>query len=126
GPTKSKVDLLDACKLLQANGYDLYATRGTQHFLEINEIKAIAVKWPDEEGELNVKNMITNKFFDLVINIPKDDTQRELYNDYIIRRTSIDFNIPLITNGRLASAFIHAFCTLEKEDIQIKSWNEYL
>lgn len=125
GPTKSKVDLLDACKLLQAKGYELYATRGTQHFLELNEIQATAVQWPDEEGDLNVRNMIANKHFDLVINIPKDDTQRELYNDYIIRRASIDFNIPLMTNARLASAFIHAFCTLDLDDIQIKSWDEY-
>jgi carbamoyl-phosphate synthase large subunit len=125
GTTKSKVDLLDACKLLDEKGYELYATLGTQKFLKDNGVKAIAVNWPDEEGDYNIKEMIANKKFDLIINIPKDLSRRELTNGYIIRRSAIDFNIPLVTNARLASAFIIAFCTLKKEDIKIKSWQEY-
>lgn len=125
GATKSKVDLLDACKLLQQKGYDLYTTRGTQKFLEENNVQSKAVNWPDEEGEYNVKEMIANKQFDLIINIPKNTTRRELTNGYHIRRSAIDFNIPLLTNARLASAFITAFCTMEVKDIQIKSWDEY-
>ena len=86
---------------------------------------ATSVQWPDEEGEFNVKTMIANKEFDLVINIPKNSTKRELANDYEIRRGAIDFNIPLLTNARLASAFITAFCTMSIDDIKIKSWDEY-
>ncbi len=125
GEMKSKVDLLEACKLLGAKGYKLYASHGTQKFLEDNEIPATDVNWPDEDGEKNIKQMIADKQFDLIINIPKDVTRRELTNGYIIRRGAIDYNIPLITNARLASAFITAFCTLEPEDIHIKSWDEY-
>ncbi|MBP1677950.1 MAG: carbamoyl-phosphate synthase large subunit [Bacteroidetes bacterium] len=125
GETKSKVELLDACHLLQKKGYELFATRGSQHFLEEHGISATSVLWPDEEGDLNVKNMLSNKGFDLVINIPKNTTERELRNDYAIRRGAIDFNIPLLTNARLASAFITAFCTKSIEDIKIKSWDEY-
>ena len=125
GSTKSKVDLLDACKMLDEKGYELYATLGTQRFLKENGVSAIAVNWPDEEGNHNVKEMIAEKKFDLIINIPKDVSRRELTNGYIIRRSAIDFNIPLVTNARLASAFIFAFCTLRKEDIKIKSWDEY-
>jgi len=125
GEPKSKVELLDACALLQKKGYELFATRGSQRFLAENGIEATAVNWPDEEAELNVKTMLSNKVFDLVINIPKNTTERELRNDYIIRRGAIDFNIPLLTNARLASAFITAFCTLNSEDVKIKSWDEY-
>jgi len=125
GETKSKLELSDACLALQKKGYELFATRGTQLFLAENGVHATAVNWPDEEGELNVKEMISNKEFDLVINIPKNTTKRELANDYIIRRGAIDFNIPLFTNARLASAFINAFCTMSFEDIKIKSWDEY-
>lgn len=125
GQTKSKVDLLDACHLLQEKGYELYATRGTQKFLQDNGIKSTAVQWPDEKGDLNVKEMISEKKFDLVINIPKDNSNRELENDYTIRRMAIDFNIPLLTNARLASAFINAFCSMSLADIKIKSWDEY-
>ena len=125
GETKSKVELLDACQLLQKKGFELYATRGTKSFLEENGVNATSVLWPDEEGEMNVKNMLTNKQFDLVINIPKNTTERELKNDYTIRRDAIDFNIPLLTNARLASAFITAFCSMTIEDIKIKSWDEY-
>ncbi|MDD3900663.1 MAG: carbamoyl-phosphate synthase (glutamine-hydrolyzing) large subunit [Dysgonamonadaceae bacterium] len=125
GEMKSKVDLLEACKLLDEHGYILYASHGTYNFLTDNGIKATDVKWPDEDGDTNIKTMINDKQFDLIINIPKDVTKRELTNGYIIRRGAIDFNIPLITNARLASAFITAFCSLKLEDIKIKSWNEY-
>jgi len=125
GELKSKVELLEATKLLQKKGYEIYATRGSQRFFEENGIAATAVQWPDEEGEFNVKRMLSEKTFDLVINIPKNTTERELRNDYTIRRGAIDFNIPLLTNARLASAFITAFCTMEMKDIKIKSWDEY-
>ncbi len=125
GEMKSKVDLLEACKLLGAKGYDLYASHGTCRFLLDNGIKATDVNWPDEDGENNIQQMIADKQFDLIINIPKDVTRRELTNGYIIRRGAVDYNIPLITNARLASAFITAFCTMAPEDIHIKSWNEY-
>lgn len=125
GEMKSKVDLLEACKLLGEKGYDLYASHGTQKFLEENGIKAADVNWPDEDGENNIRQMIVDKRFDLIINIPKNVTKRELTNGYIIRRGAVDFNIPLITNARLASAFITAFCNMDQEDLEIKSWNEY-
>lgn len=125
GEVKSKVDLLEACKLLHEKGYNLYASHGTQKFLADNGVKATDVAWPDEEGEYNMHDMIANKQFDLIINIPKDITKRELTNGYIIRRGAVDFNIPLITNARLASAFITAFCTLNEEQLKIKSWQEY-
>lgn len=125
GEPKSKVELSDACLLLQKKGFELFATRGTQRFLAENGVAATAVSWPDEEGDLNVKTMISNKQFDLVINIPKNTSKRELANDYAIRRGAIDFNIPLLTNARLASAFITAFCTMTIDDIKIKSWDEY-
>ncbi|SCD20489.1 Carbamoyl-phosphate synthase (glutamine-hydrolyzing) [Proteiniphilum saccharofermentans] len=125
GEMKSKVDLLEACKLLGEKGYDLYASHGTQKFLEENGIKATDVNWPDEDGENNIRQMIVDKRFDLIINIPKNVTKRELTNGYIIRRGAVDFNIPLITNARLASAFITAFCNLDQDDLEIRSWNEY-
>lgn len=125
GEAKSKVDLLEACKLLHAKGYNLYASHGTQKFLIDNGIAATDVNWPDEDGEHNIQEMITHNKFDLIINIPKDITRRELTNGYIIRRSAVDFNIPLITNARLASAFITAFCTLDEEHLKIKSWQEY-
>jgi len=125
GEPKSKVDLLDACRLLYKKGYQIYATRGSHQFLAENGIESKVVLWPDEEGEYNVKDMIAQRKFDLVINIPKNVTQRELANDYVIRRSAIDYNIPLLTNARLASAFIFAFCNIKLEDIKIKSWDEY-
>ncbi len=125
GEAKSKVDLLEACKLLHEKGFRLYASHGTQKFLEENGVAATDVNWPDEDGENNIKQMIMDKQFDLIINIPKNVTRRELTNGYIIRRGAVDFNIPLITNARLASAFIMAFCNLKEEDIKIKSWQEY-
>ena len=125
GEVKSKVDLLEACKLLGEQGYKLYASHGTQKFLEENGIPATDVNWPDEDGENNIRRMIADKQFDLIINIPKDVTRRELTNGYIIRRGAVDYNIPLITNSRLASAFITAICKMGEEDIEIRSWNEY-
>ncbi len=126
GATKEKVDLLDACRMLQDNGYKIYATAGTHRFLDENGINSVQVGWPDDDHNvLNVMQMISEKQFDLVINIPKDSTHRELSNGYAIRRGAIDFNIPLITNARLASAFIRACCEKKVEDIHIKSWDEY-
>ncbi|WP_076932136.1 carbamoyl-phosphate synthase (glutamine-hydrolyzing) large subunit [Proteiniphilum saccharofermentans] len=126
GGSRSKVDLLDACRLLQQHGYNLYATGGTQKFLEENGVKSHYVAWPDEKGaELKVDEMIAQKKFDLIINIPKNLTERELTNGYKIRRGAIDYNIPLITNARLASAFIKAFCRISQDKIEIKHWGEY-
>ena len=125
GEAKSKVDLLEPCHILQTKGYTIYATFGTAKFLNDNGIKATAVCWPDEHGELNIMDMFNQQLFELVINIPKDHSRRELTNGYKIRRAAIDRNIPLITNARLASAFIRAFCNLSEKDIQIKSWKEY-
>ncbi|MGI6073079.1 MAG: carbamoyl-phosphate synthase (glutamine-hydrolyzing) large subunit [Fermentimonas sp.] len=125
GEMKSKVDLLEACVLLSKKGYDLYASHGTHQFLKENGIESSEVNWPDEDGENNIKQMIADKMFDLIINIPKDVTRRELTNGYIIRRGAIDHNLPLITNSRLASAFITAFCTKDIDDLEIKSWDEY-
>jgi len=125
GEPKSKVELMEAMRQLQRRGYKIYATRGSQRFLAENGVEAVAVQWPDEEGEFNVREMISRKQFDLVVNIPKNTTERELSNDYEIRRSAIDFNIPLLTNARLASAFIQAFCSLKMEDLKIKNWEEY-
>ncbi len=125
GEAKSKVDLLEACHMLHDNGYNIYSTSGTAAFLNDNGIKAIPVAWPDEEGELQIMEMLNKKQIDLVINIPKNQTRRELTNGYKIRRAAIDYNIPLLTNARLASAFIYAFSTLSLDDIKIKSWDEY-
>lgn len=126
GGAKSKVDLLEPCLLLEAKGYTIYATQGTARFLNDNGIRAIPVCWPDEGGgELNIIEMFSRHAFDWVINIPKNHTRRELTNGYKIRRAAIDHNVPLITNARLASAFIRAICNLSEKDISIKSWQEY-
>jgi carbamoyl-phosphate synthase large subunit len=127
GDAKSKVDLLEPCKVLQKYGYNIFATKGTQRFLGEHGIEATIVDWPDEgEVGLNVMDMISKHGFDLIVNIPKNHTHRELTNGYKIRRAAIDHNIPLITNARLASAFISACCELKGEkNIQIKSWQEY-
>lgn len=125
GPMRSKVELLKSCKLLIEKGYNLFATKGTTKFLELNGIPVTALHWPDEDAKPNVIDYLSNKMIDLVINIPKDLSKEELDNDYSIRRSAIDYNIPLITNARLASAFICSFCTLTLDDLQIKSWNEY-
>ena len=125
GGVKSKVDLLGPCKLLDKNGYNLYATAGTASFLRDNGVNVTTVSWPDEEGENNVMEMFSQHAFDLVVNIPKDHSRRELTNGYKIRRAAIDHNIPLLTNARLAGAFIKAFTSMKMEDIKIKSWQEY-
>ena len=125
GETKSKVDLLKACRMLHEHGYILYATGGTHHFLNNNNIPSIKVFQPGEGGTPNAREMIREKQIDMVINIPKNLTQDELSNGYKIRRGAIDFNIPLFTNSRLASAFIHAFCEINMNTIPVKSWDEY-
>ena len=114
GAVKSKVDLLEPCRVLDAKGYTIYATQGTAKFLNENGIKATAVCWPDEQGDLDIMEMFSNHVFELVVNIPKDHSKRELTNGYKIRRAAIDHNIPLITNARLASAFIEAFCSMRE------------
>ena len=127
GGTKEKASMLDAAQALVKNGYTVYASEGTAKFLNDNHVKAIAVAWPDEDHKdmPNVMEMIADHKFDLIVNIPKNHTKRELTNGYRIRRGAIDHNIPLVTNARLASAFIEAFCTLSQDDLQIKSWQEY-
>lgn len=127
GGAKEKASLLDGAQALVKNGYTIYATAGTAKFLNENNVKATAVGWPDEDHKdiPNVMEMIADHKFDLIVNIPKNHTKRELTNGYRIRRGAIDHNIPLITNARLASAFIEAFCTLSQDQIQIKSWQEY-
>ncbi len=125
GPMRSKVELLNSCRMLADKGYNLFATRGTHQFLELNGIPSVMLHWPDEDKKPNTLEYLRKKMIDLVINIPKDLSKTELSNDYDIRRGSVDFNIPLITNARLASAFIIAFCKLNLEDIAIKSWDEY-
>ena len=127
GGAKEKASLLDAAQALVKNGYTIYATAGTAKFLNENNVKATAVGWPDEDHKdlPNVMQMIADHKFDLIVNIPKNHTKRELTNGYRIRRGAIDHNIPLITNARLASAFIEAFCTLSQDQLQIKSWQEY-
>ena len=127
GGTKEKASMLDAAQALVKNGYTVYASEGTAKFLNDNNVKAVAVAWPDEDHKdmPNVMEMIADHKFDLIVNIPKNHTKRELTNGYRIRRGAIDHNIPLMTNARLASAFIEAFCTLSQDDLQIKSWQEY-
>lgn len=125
GTLRSKVDMLDACRLLCEKGYTVYATEGTHKFLSDSHIPSIHVYQPSENGKPNALDIIRNKQIDLVVNIPKDLTEGELSNGYKIRRGAIDFNIPLFTNARLASAFIQAFCYLDMNKIPIKSWDEY-
>lgn len=127
GEVKSKVDLLRAARQLDKNGYTLYATEGTAKFLNENGVRATSTLWPDEQPDngLNVMNLIAGHKFDLIINIPKNHTTRELTNGYKIRRAAIDHNTPLITNSRLARAFIEAFCNVSLEDISIKAWQDY-
>ena len=126
GSTKQKAEMLDAAKMLVEHGYQLYATGGTYKFLCDNDIPSIEVFWPSDEGKTpQALDMLHNKEFDMVVNIPKNLTARELDNGYKIRRAAIDLNIPLITNSRLASAFINAFCTMPLDKIMIKPWQEY-
>ena len=126
GDIRGKVDLLDSCKLLSSHGYKIYATEGTRNFLVEHGVVATAVSWPDENNHnVNIISLLQEHMVDLVINIPKNHTRRELTNGYKIRRSAIDHNIPLMTNARLASAFIKAFCEKDIKEIQIKSWQEY-
>ena len=126
GGAKQKVAMLDAAKMLLENGYKLYATGGTSKFLTENGIENTHVLWPSEEGEEpKALDLLHNHTIDMVVNIPKNLTSSELTNGYKIRRAAIDLNVPLITNARLASAFIYAFCTTKLEDIDIKAWGEY-
>ena len=126
GGAKQKVAMLDAAKMLIDHGYKLYATDGTSKFLNENGIENTHVLWPSEEGdEPKALDLLHNHTIDMVVNIPKNLTSSELTNGYKIRRAAIDLNVPLITNARLASAFIYAFCTTKLEDIGIKSWSEY-
>ncbi len=126
GSARSKVDLLDGCRMLYEKGYQIYATAGTRKFLVENGIdNAIEVSWPDEHRDNNVMDMIASHSFDLIINVPKNYTKHEMTNGYKIRRAAIDHNIPLITNARLAGAFIESFCAVSLQNIPIKSWKEY-
>ena len=126
GGAKQKAEMLDAAKELIAHGYELYATPGTSRFLLENGVNNVLVHWPSDEGEApQALELLHERKIDMVVNIPKNLTARELTNGYKIRRAAIDLNVPLITNSRLASAFIHAFCTLSLDDIDIKAWGEY-
>ncbi|MEG1379322.1 MAG: carbamoyl phosphate synthase large subunit, partial [Bacteroidales bacterium] len=125
GNAKQKITLLDSAKLLHSKGYNLFATGGTYRFLTENNVPCTRVYWPSEEEQPQALHMLHNKEIDMVINIPKNLTSGELSNGYKIRRAAIDFNVPLLTNARLAAAFINAFCTIDIDDIKIKSWDEY-
>jgi carbamoyl-phosphate synthase large subunit len=125
GDAKSKSELLDAAKLLGQRGYKLYATQGTADYLASAGVEAEVLHWPDTGEQPNTLDYIRDRKIDLVVNIPKNLSATELNNDYTIRRSAVDFNVPLITNARLASAFINAFCRIAPEDILIKSWGEY-
>ncbi len=125
GGAKQKVDMLDAARTLVEHGYELYATGGTSKYLADNGIANTLVHWPSDEGQPQALDLLHEHKIDMVVNIPKDLTSHELTNGYKIRRAAIDLNVPLITNSRLASAFIHAFCTVGLDGIGIKSWSEY-
>ncbi|MCX6334099.1 MAG: carbamoyl-phosphate synthase (glutamine-hydrolyzing) large subunit [Bacteroidia bacterium] len=125
GPARSKVELLNSAKALKERGHKLYATRGTQQFLQNAGVEADVAYWPDEDKSPNTIELIRTREVDLVVNIPKDLSDAELNNDYSIRRNAVDFNVPLLTNARLASAFILAFCRMKEGDLAIKSWDEY-
>ena len=126
GGAKQKVEMLDAAKELINHGYELYATPGTSRFLTENGVNNTLVHWPSEQGATpQALDLLHDKKIDMVVNIPKDLTARELTNGYKIRRAAIDFNVPLITNSRLASAFIYAFCNYTPAELDIKAWGEY-
>lgn len=117
--------MLDACHTLVDHGYEIYATGGTSRFLSDNGIPNTKVCWPGEQGAPGALDLLHSHAIDLVINIPKDLSPKELTNGYKIRRAAIDLNVPLITNARLATAFINAFTSLSLDDLAIKSWQEY-
>ena len=125
GASHSKAELLEAARMLKEAGYKLYATGGTSEFYAQNGIQTETVHWPDSVKKPNVLELIENHTFDLVINIPKNFTERELRNGYLIRRKAVDHNIPLITNARLASAFIYAICKIDVSNLAVKAWQEY-
>ena len=126
GPAKQKAAMLDAAKLLQSKGYKLFATGGTSRYLTENGVENTLVYWPSEEGmQPQALDMLHRKEIDMVVNLPKNLTTGELSNGYKIRRAAVDLNIPLLTNARLAEAFINAFCLLSAGDIPIKSWDEF-
>ena len=125
GPTRSKVELLNSTRMLIEKGYTIYSTAGTAKFFKENGIDTQILYWPDEDKEPNIMEYLHDRKIDLVINIPKNHTKRELDNGYKIRRAAVDYNIPLITNARLASAFIYAICKVDPTEIAIKSWDEY-
>lgn len=125
GDAKQKTEMLEAARKLVNSGYKIYATGGTSRYLTENGVENEMVYWPSEEGHPQALDLLHGKKIDMVVNIPKNLTQGELSNGYKIRRAAIDLNVPLITNSRLASAFITAFCTMKLDDIAIKSWNEY-
>jgi carbamoyl-phosphate synthase large subunit len=125
GPTRSKIELLDSARMLAAKGYQIFATGGTHDFFTKNHLASTFLHWPDENKTPNTLDYLKERKIDLVINIPKNLSKTELDNDYRIRRTAVDFNIPLITNARLASAFIYSFCKVDLDDLTILSWDEY-
>ncbi len=125
GPIESKAALLNSVKLASKKGYELYATPGTAKFLKENGVDSTALYWPDDEREPNVLEYIKEGKIDLVINIPKTFDEKELDNDYTIRRSAVDFNLSLITNTRVAQSFLTAICEIDKDDISIKAWDEY-
>ena len=125
GGTKSKMAMLEPARELASKGFNIFATEGTARFLEDNGVRATVVRWPDEEGENNVMDMIARHEFELIVNVPKNNTKRELTNGYRIRRAAIDHNIPLMTNARLARVFVEAFCHTPLDEVKIKSWQEY-
>ena len=126
GGAKQKAEMLDAARKLVEHGYQLYATGGTSDYLTHNAIANTRVYWPsDHDSHPQALHLLHQRKIDMVVNIPKDLTPRELTNGYKIRRAAVDLNIPLITNSRLASAFINAFCSVDIHDIDVKSWAEY-
>ena len=125
GPVKSKTILLEGCRMLAEKKFHIFATKGTAEFLAVNGINSTILHWPDENTAPNVMEYLKDHRIDLVINIPKDLSKDELYNDYTIRRAAIDYNVPLITNANLANVFLMAFCKLRPEELEIKSWQEY-
>ena len=125
GTIRHKVELLEAARMLSAHGLTIYATEGTRRFLGENGVPAIRAYWPGEEGSPTILDLLHGHEIDMVVNIPKDLTPKELSNGYRVRRAAVDLNIPLLTNARLASAFIRAFCEVPLDTIDIKSWDEY-
>jgi len=125
GPIKSKAYLLESIRKLGQMGFNLYATKGTADFLKENNVEVKALHWPLDKKEPNALTYLAERKIDLVINIPKSLEEKELTNDYLIRRKAVDFNIPLLTNPQNTKVFIDAISKLKIEDLEIKSWDEY-